>query len=32
MYPPSGAMVLWAIGYIVVVGVIAVRQFNNRAL
>jgi hypothetical protein len=32
MYPPSGAMVVWAIGYIAVVGVIAVRQFNNRAL
>jgi ABC-type transport system involved in multi-copper enzyme maturation permease subunit len=32
MYPPSGAMVLWAIGYIVVVGAIGVRQFNNRAL
>ena len=32
MYPPSGAMVVWAIGYIVVVGVIAARQFNDRAL
>jgi Cu-processing system permease protein len=32
MYPPSGAMVLWAIGYIVVVGMIGVRQFNKRPL
>ena len=32
MYPPSGAMVVWAIGYIAVVGAIAVRQFNTRAL
>jgi len=32
MYPPSGAMVVWAIGYIAVVGAIAVRQFNRRAL
>jgi hypothetical protein len=32
MYPPSGAMVVWAIGYIVVVGAIAVGQFNDRAL
>src|SRR5262245_4045535 len=32
MYPPSGAMVVWAIGYVLVVAVIAVRQFNDRAL
>jgi Cu-processing system permease protein len=32
MYPPSGAMVLWAIGYVAVVGAIGIRQFNNRAL
>jgi ABC-type transport system involved in multi-copper enzyme maturation permease subunit len=32
MYPPSDAMVVWAIGYIAVVGAIAVRQFNRRAL
>ena len=32
MYPPSGAMVFWAIGYIIVVAWIGIRQFDNRAL
>lgn len=32
MYPPSSAMVLWAVGYVLVVGIIAVRQFNERPL
>jgi ABC-2 type transport system permease protein len=32
MYPPSSAMIPWAIGYIIVVALIGIRQFNNRAL
>ena len=32
MYPPSGAMVLWAIGYIIIVALIGIRQFNKRPL
>jgi ABC-type transport system involved in multi-copper enzyme maturation permease subunit len=32
MYPPSGAMVVWAIGYIVVVALIGIRWFNDRPL
>jgi len=32
MFPPSNAMVVWAIGYVVAVGAIGIRQFTNRAL
>jgi hypothetical protein len=32
MYPPTGAMIVWAVGYIIVVGSIGIRQFNHRAL
>jgi len=32
MYPPSGAMALWAAGYIVVVLLFGIRQFNRRPL
>ena len=32
MYPPSNAMIIWSIGYIVVVALIGIRQFNKRAL
>jgi Cu-processing system permease protein len=32
MYPPSSAMVFWAIGYIIVVAWIGIRQFDKRAL
>jgi len=32
MSPPSGAIVLWAVGYAVVVLVIGLRQFEQRAL
>jgi Cu-processing system permease protein len=32
MYPPTGAMIVWAVGYIIVVGSIGIRQFNRRAL
>jgi len=32
MYPPSDAMVVWAIGYIIVVMLIAFRSFERRPL
>lgn len=32
MYPPSSAMVPWAIAYIIVVAWIGIRQFNDRPL
>jgi hypothetical protein len=31
-YPPSGAMVVWAIGYIAVVAALGIRAFERRAL
>jgi len=32
MFPPSNAMVVWAIGYIVVVAMLGIRVFERRAL
>ena len=32
LFPPSGAMIPWAAGYIVVIFVVALRQFEHRAL
>ncbi len=32
LYPPSGAMVVWALGYVAVALVVALRRFARRAL
>lgn len=32
MFPPSGAIVVWAIAYVVVTFVVAIRQFDRRPL
>ncbi len=32
MFPPSGAVVVWAVGYVLVTLTVALRQFQRRAL
>jgi Cu-processing system permease protein len=32
LFPPTGALAIWATGYVVVVLVVALRQFDRRAL